>query len=391
MKINVNKLDILITYAILLVISLCIFIALWYLFELAWLIVAVYPIIIMIYFQSLLLVDWGSATWKILRFCSAWYVRYFGDSCGYYIIFLPEVTGAAAVCFIIGFLASMIISPIIYLKHSLFFKIERNNENRFKSLLIVSRPDILPYEIDGFSNDFSSVTNPNLTKFDFDLNFAVFGENKNITTEELKFKLYPKKKYPNFLFKKHNIIVEKIQKAYQELLQKYPQIFSIDTKLLEKVSKKYKEYVDCRELIEMYHGASAAAKGNFNFDGKAFAQSMTLKEAVSTYAKMFISVDGVKYYPLIFSKPYMLFCYHDNGCRKYKLIYSCSDYQSEVIIQKNELQYYDTFFKDKYVDHTEKTILAPGPDFMKRFTYYSNALGCLNASLENDLTKYFNL
>lgn len=90
------------------------------------------------------------------------------------------------------------------------------------------------------------------------------------------------------------------------MLQKYPQIFSIDTKQLEKVSKKYKEYVECSELIEMYHTASAATKGNFNFDGKAFAQSMTLKEAVSIYAKMFISVDGVKYYPLIFSKPYML-------------------------------------------------------------------------------------
>lgn len=119
MTINANKLEMLITYAILFVISLCIFIALWYLFGLAWLLVIIYPIVIMIYFQSLLLVDWDSITWKILRFCSAWYVRYFGDSFGYYIIFLPEVTGVAVVCSVIGFLASMIISPIIYLKHSL--------------------------------------------------------------------------------------------------------------------------------------------------------------------------------------------------------------------------------------------------------------------------------
>lgn len=388
-----NKCELIITYSVLLILSIIIFWVLWLTFNYAWLLVIIIPIVICIYFQARLLTEWDSVTWKILRFCSTWYVKYFGDSCGYYIIFLPEVTGVAVAAFIFGFVISMIISPVTYWKYSsnnsaqLSLLSERSTG--LTSVLVHSDPDT---DHGDFSqNDCSNITNPHLTKFDYDLNIAVFGENKNTVAEELKGKLYGKKKFPDFLYKKHNTMVDVVEKAYNDLLKKYSRDYSIDTERLKKISRKYKEYVGCGELISMYHGASAAAKGNFDFDSKAFARSVTLNDAVAAYKDFFILVQGVKYYPLACCDSYMLFCYHDNGGRKYKLIYNCSDYQSEVIIQKNELAYYNMFFEGKYIDYTEKTTLAPGPDFMKRYTYYANALGYLNDSLEKDLTTYFNI
>lgn len=239
-------------------------------------------------------------------------------------------------------------------------------------------------------NDYSGVTNPHLTKFDFDLNMAVFGENKNITAQELKLQ-YPKKKSPNFLHKKYNLMCESVTNAYNDLLKTCTSDFSVDSSMLSEVGRSYREFVDCGYWIETYQRANHAAKGNFSFDAKDFAKSVTLKDAVSKYRESFITVGGVNYYPIAHCNSYMLFCYHDNGDRKYKLIYKCPDYQSEVIIQKNELAYYNKFFEGKYEAHTRMSPWVVGADFMKRYTYYSNALGELTESLEKNLTTHFNL
>ena len=108
-------LNLILTFVAIAILTLIVFLALRPLFNSVLVLVIAFLSISCICFQSASLVDWDSPSWRIIDFCSGWYIRCMGPTFGYAVLFFFHVTGVALVCFVISFVVTMIISPITYL------------------------------------------------------------------------------------------------------------------------------------------------------------------------------------------------------------------------------------------------------------------------------------
>ncbi len=114
-KMKVKAIEPIVTFVIIAAVSILIYFATVPIFNSFWVLVISFYALLCFYYQAKSLVDMDSPTWRVIKFCSYWYIKHIGDTIGYLVIFFVHVTYIAATCFIISFVVTLIISPFSFL------------------------------------------------------------------------------------------------------------------------------------------------------------------------------------------------------------------------------------------------------------------------------------
>ena len=104
-----------VTFVIIAALSILIYITTTQIFNSFWVLVISFYALLCFYYQAKSLVDMDSPTWRVIKFCSSWYIKHIGDTFGYLVIFFIHVTYIAATCVVISFVVTLIISPLSFL------------------------------------------------------------------------------------------------------------------------------------------------------------------------------------------------------------------------------------------------------------------------------------